>query len=38
MTEVTKARKELLKGENIQEKVKAGDKLQKALKSIFNLL
>lgn len=35
MTEVTKARVEMLKGENIAEKVKAGDQLQNALKSIF---
>jgi len=35
--EVTQARKELVKAGNIQEKVKAGDALQKALKSIFAL-
>jgi len=35
MTAVTKARTEMLKGTNIAEKVKAGDKLQNALKSIF---
>lgn len=35
MTAVTKARSELLKSDNLQEKVKAGDKLQDALKSIF---
>jgi len=35
MTEVTNARIQMLKGKNIQEKVKAGDKLQDALKSIF---
>jgi len=35
MTEVTKARVELVKGTNIQTRVKAGDKLQNALKSIF---
>lgn len=35
MSEVTKARSMLLQGSNIQEKVKAGDKLQSALKSIF---
>jgi len=35
MQEVTKARAEMLKGGNIAEKVKAGDQLQNALKSIF---
>lgn len=35
MTAVTKARVELVKGTNIQTRVKAGDKLQNALKSIF---
>jgi LemA protein len=35
MTAVTKARTEMLQGTNIAEKVKAGDKLQSALKSIF---
>lgn len=35
MQEVTKARTELVRGKNIQERVKAGDKLQNALKSIF---
>jgi len=34
-TEVTKARVEMLKGGNLSEKVKAGDQLQNALKSIF---
>lgn len=34
---VTKAREALLKADNIQEKVKAGDTLQAALKSIFAL-
>jgi len=35
MTEVTKARVEMLKAGNVAEKVKAGDNLQSALKSIF---
>ena len=35
MTEVTKARVQLVRGKNIQERVKAGDNLQNALKSIF---
>jgi len=35
MEDVTKARVEMLKSGNIQEKVKAGDQLQNALKSIF---
>ena len=35
MTEVTNARKEMLKQSDVAEKVKAGDKLQNALKSIF---
>ncbi len=35
ITEVTNARKELIKAGNIQEKVKAGNQLQSALKSIF---
>jgi LemA protein len=35
MEEVTKARSQLLKGSNTQERMKAGDKLQSALKSIF---
>ena len=35
MEEVTKARSQLLKGSNIKERVKAGDQLQNALKSIF---
>lgn len=37
ITEVTNARKALLQAGNIQAKVKAGDKLQSALKSIFAL-
>jgi len=37
ITEVTKARKEMLSASNISAKVKAGDKLQSALKSIFAL-
>ncbi|MBT4135989.1 LemA family protein [archaeon] len=35
MEQVTKARSEMLKSTNVQSKVKAGDKLQDALKSIF---
>ena len=35
MTQVTKARVEMLKGTNVAEKLKAGDQLQNALKSIF---
>ena len=35
MTEVTNARKALLSAKDITSKVKAGDKLQAALKSIF---
>jgi len=35
LTEVTKARTQMISGRNIAEKVKAGDKLQNALKSIF---
>ena len=35
MDSVTKARENLVKGGNLQEKVKAGDQLQNALKSIF---
>ena len=35
MQDVTKARTEMLKGSNIKEKLKAGDQLQNALKSIF---
>jgi LemA protein len=35
MQDVTKARAEMLKGGNIKEKLKAGDQLQNALKSIF---
>ena len=35
MEAVTKARVDMLKGANVAEKVKAGDKLQNALKSIF---
>jgi len=35
ISEVTKARKALISAGNIQEKVKAGNKLQSALKSIF---
>ena len=35
MTSVTKARAEMLKAGNTASKVKAGDKLQNALKSIF---
>ena len=35
MEAVTKARVDMLKGASIQEKVKAGDQLQNALKSIF---
>ena len=35
MTAVTKARVDMLKGTNIAAKVKAGDQLQNALKSIF---
>jgi len=35
MESVTKARREMLKAGNIASKVKAGDKLQNALKSIF---
>jgi len=35
MTAVTKARSEMLKAGNVAAKVKAGDKLQSALKSIF---
>ena len=35
MAQVTKARVALLHGENIQKRVKAGDNLQNALKSIF---
>jgi len=35
MAEVTKARSALVKAGNIKERVKAGDKLQNALKSIF---
>lgn len=35
MQEVTKARTQLVRGTNIQERVKAGDRLQAALKSIF---
>jgi LemA protein len=37
MTEVTKARKELLKVRSLRDKVKAGDQLQEALKSVFAL-
>ena len=37
MESVTKAREAMLKSTNIQQKVKAGDKLQDALKSIFAL-
>jgi LemA protein len=37
MTEVTNARKEMMQAGNIAEKVKAGDQLQNALKSIFAL-
>ena len=35
MEDVTKARSEMLKGNNVAERVKSGDKLQNALKSIF---
>ena len=35
LTELTKARTAMISGGNIQEKVKAGDQLQNALKSIF---
>jgi len=37
IADVTKARKEMLSASNIPAKVKAGDKLQSALKSIFAL-
>lgn len=37
MTEVTKAREALLKAGNLQDKMKAGNKLESALKSIFAL-
>lgn len=37
MKEVTEARKALLKASNIENRVKAGNELQKALKSIFAL-
>jgi len=37
ITEVTNARKEMLKAGNMGDKVKAGNKLQSALKSIFAL-
>ena len=35
LTEVTKSRTQMISGRNIAEKVRAGDKLQNALKSIF---
>ena len=35
MNNVTKARKEMMKAGNIKDKLKAGDQLQNALKSIF---
>jgi len=35
LTEVTQARTQMISGKNLAEKVKAGDKLQNALKSIF---
>ncbi len=37
MVSVTKARVDMLKSTNINDKIKAGDKLQKAIKSIFAL-
>ena len=35
LTEVTRARTQMISGKNLAEKVKAGDQLQNALKSIF---